>query len=306
MIATCLRAGWRAAFERPRLIVTVWFWNAVLAAAAGFGAWRWLSAAFNYSPEADKALERFPLALLLELLQYDRFSPLTLLNGAALGLLVAALLSNPLITGGVLEVLVSRDDRPLLHRFFRGGGHFYGRFLRLLMISGVALLVLVIAAGLALRPIVTALGESSWERTWLAAALLRLAILGGLAGLVMAVLDVARARVATAGTEIRGMLRAWIGAARSVLAHFVAAAGIYLTLGIVWVVLAVAGLWIVSIVPVTGWASILLLIVVQQAFMIARAALRVVRAAASVAWVSLAVEREARVPVSSVPNPAAL
>lgn len=286
MIGTCLRSGWRASLGRPRLLLTLWFWNALMGLVVAMGMSRWLTAAFGWSPVADQTLERFRMGLLVELTQYDRFSPFTFAAGVVWALVLIAALSNALISAGVLEVLTSGDNRPLLHRFFRGAGHFFGRFLRLLIITGVALLLIWIIVGALTRPIVSALGESSWERTWIAAGLLRFAVLGALVALLMAVLDIARAQVATAPVEQRGMLRAWWKGARALFRHLGTVAAIYLVLGLCWVVLALVGLAIVFAVTPTSWAAIAMLILVQQAFMFVRAGIRVARAGAVVELVA--------------------
>lgn len=291
MTATCLGSGFRAAFAQRRLIATVWIWNLLLAIVVAAGTSRWLGSAFDFSPEADRTLQRFQFGLFLELQQYDRFSPFTFLNGTVLGLILLSAVSNPLLSAGVLEVLVSRDDRPVLHRFFRGAGHFFGRFLRLLAISGAALMVLAIVITAIGSAISRGFGSAGWERVWLTAGLVRLVLLVAMAALVMAVLDVARARVIVAPTEIRGMVRAWTGAARSVFGHFGALSGIYVALGAVWLALAAIGLGIVSVTPATNWVGIWLLIGVQQIFMVARATLRIARAGATLEYVGLTTER---------------
>jgi hypothetical protein len=280
MTGTCLRSGWRAALGRPRLVATLWFWNLLMGLIVGLGMSRWLGAAFNGSPVADQALERFRFGLLAELTQYDRFSPFTFLGGTLSALALIAMLSNALLAAGVLEVLVSDDPRPLLHRFFRGAGHFFGRFLRLLIVTGIALIILWIIMGAITSPIVRAIGESSWERTWIAVALGRFALLGILVALLMAVLDVARAQVASSPVEQRGMLRAWVRSVPIVFHNLGTIGGIYLVLGVCWVALALVGLAVVFAVTPNNWAAIWLLILVQQVFMFARAGIRVARAGA--------------------------
>ncbi len=308
MMTTCLRSGSRALSGNGKLVATLWAWSTLGALAAGAATWRWLGAAFNDSPWADRLLDRFFLGLAAELVQYDRFSPMLALNGAVLGLAAVGLISNPLVAAGVLEVIVSRDDRPLLHRFFRGAGHFFGRFLRLLVISAVAAVVLVVAAAAITRPIATPLSESSWERASIAFGFGRFVVYGALVAFVMAVLDVARARVATAATETRGMLRAWLGAARVVLRHIGAVAGIYLALGVLLVAVLAVYAALADAIPTRAWAGIVAAIVLQQLFVMARAAIRIARAGATVSLVTLTgvrAEGPATVePVPSAPSPA--
>lgn len=131
---------------------------------------------------------------------------------------------------------------------------------------------------------------------------------GALVAFVMAVLDVARARVATAATETRGMLRAWLGAARVVLRHIGAVAGIYLALGVLLVAVLAVYAALADAIPTRAWAGIVAAIVLQQLFVMARAAIRIARAGATVSLVTLTgvrAEGPATVePVPSAPSPA--
>lgn len=293
MIANCLRSGWRAALAQPRLVATLWFLNALLGLVMGWGMSRWLAAAFDWSPEADRALQRFQFGLLVELTQYDRFSPTTFAGGVVLALVVIAAIANALVSAGILEVLTSADPRPLLHRFLRGAGHFFGRFVRLLVITALALVLAWVLVAALTRPIVNALGESSWERAWIAAGLFRFALLGAVVALIMAVLDVARVQVVTAPAEQRGMLRAWFRGARMTFRNVGTLAGIYVVLGACWIAIAGLGLAIVFAVTPTRWAAIWLLVLVQQAFVAARGGIRIARAGAVLEWVRSAGEETA-------------
>lgn len=303
MLTTCLRSGWRAAFSHGSLALTLWAWNGLLALAAAFATWRWLDAAFAYAPEADKLLERFRLGIVIELLQYDRFSPLSAINGAAIGLLILAAISNPLVSAGLMEVLVTSDERPMLHRFFRGAGHFFWRFARLLVISGIAGLILFLVAAAATRPITTALGESSWERAWLAASLARLSLLALIFVFLAAVNDLARAEVTLSNVEMRGMFRAWLRALRLAVGNFGLVTGIALAYFAVLGVMLIAYAALAGALPAQSAAGILILIVLQQAFMIGRAALRVARGGAAVALcrARLPVAAPVAQPVTNIP-----
>lgn len=305
MTTPALRWGSRAALGRPRLIAALWLWNALLGLVIGWGVSRWLGAAFDYSPEADRALRHFSFGLLAELVQYDRFSPPTFAGGAATGLIAIAAISNALVAAGILEVLTTEDTRPLLHRFLRGGGHFFGRFLRLLIVTGLALVLGWTIVGAITSPIVRAIGESSWERTWLLASILRLAVLGLVVALAMAILDVARTQVVISATEQRGMLRAWLRGARATFAHGWPLAGVYVVLGIAWLACAAIGLAIVFAVTPTNWAAIGLLILVQQGFVFARGGLRVARAGAVLQVVRTAMNTGAKAAVAAAAGPKA-
>ncbi|HEU4786029.1 MAG TPA: hypothetical protein VFS57_01425 [Gemmatimonadaceae bacterium] len=303
MIGRSIRAGWAAAVREKKVVALVWFCNLALSLAAGWAVWRWFGAAFNTAPEGDKLLDGFNLPIIIELFQYDRFSPYAAMTGAITGLSIAALLLGPAIAGGIYEVFAFRDGRPVLHRFGRGAGHFYGRFLRL---TAIALVVGVVVAGIVsaiLGAVATRIDEAGFERTWVAAryASMAITLLAFLFAIV--VLDFARVRVVL--EDGRGMLRTYVRALRFVLANagalFVVYAGIVVTFGIAGGVVA----WIADAMPGRPWAGIVTIVLLQQVAMIVRAGFRVARAGASLEFVA-AVPHRAPVVVVETPQPAAV
>ena len=99
---------------------------------------------------------------------------------------------------------------------------------------------------------------------------------------IVASASVARADVVTAPVELRGMLRAWVHAARRVLGDLgtVAALGLAYVAGFLAMLAAYA--IVSSLIPGRGWLGIVVLVSLQQAFMVGRAGLRVARTGAAV------------------------
>jgi hypothetical protein len=269
---TSLAAGFSQARRRPKLVATVWAWTLLLAAAATAPFARWLGATLPRAPEADLLARRFSFGLLAELLQ-GAGPAMELVAAAVGGAALLAFLGNPLIAGGVLEVLGSEDDRPFLHRFFRGAGHFYGRFLRLLLLAVLAAAIVAGALAVGLRRALRPLRESAWEPGSFVAGLLSMIVVMAVAAFFWLVLDYARIRVSR--DDSRRMLRAFIHALRLVAGHPLKTFGLLIAVGIVLLAAALAYLAFRNAVPSHTWGLIVLMAVAQQAFMLVRAGLRV-------------------------------
>ncbi len=291
MIGRSIRAGWSAAVRERKLVAVVWFCNLALSLAAGWAVWRWFGAAFNTAPEADKLLDGFNLPVIIELFQYDRFSPFAAMSGAVTGLGIAALLLGPAMAGGIYEVLASHDGRPALHRFGRGAGHFYGRFLRLTAIALVAGVVLAGIVSAIFGAIVMRIDDAGFERAWVVARFGSLAITLLVFLIAIVALDFARVRVVV--DDGRAMLRTYARAFRFVLANagalFVIYAAIVVTFGVVSAIVTA----ISDVMPGRPWAGIIVVVLLEQVAMIVRAGFRVARAGASLEFTSAALQRDA-------------
>jgi hypothetical protein len=276
-IASSLRAGLTGAWRRPKLVATVWAWNLVLALAAAVPLFRWLRGALSRSPEAELLTERFSFALFFEL-QQQAEPALGMVWGAALGGLLLGFLANPLLAGGILEVLGSRDDRPLLHRFFRGAGRFYGRFLGLLLWSAAGAAVVGGLVAAALGAALGRLRESAWEPGDMVARLLVMVAVAGVLAFFWMGLDYARIEVSRG--DGRGVWRAFLSGLRFVLRHRGRAFGLLAACWGLLGLLAAAYLAFRQAVPSHTAGLIALMFAAQQAFMLARTGLRVAALAA--------------------------
>jgi hypothetical protein len=284
MIAKVTREGLAAARRTPRLTVTLWLLNLALALAAGVPGWLALRSAIGLLPEADPLRNGFDLGILMDLVELRP----GLIGGLAFSALGAAgfgLLMGAAATGGALEVLTSRDERPFAHRFGRGAGRFFGRFVRAGLLVG---LVAALVAGLVAGPLLALSGrlrrESGLElvtnATWMAALLL-----GGLVVLLaLLALDAARVRIVREDARrVLPLLRSgfavvlghpvkWLGAWGANAALGAVALGLYLAFR--------------NAVPAGTGPLVLLMFVAQQAFVLVRSGLRVALLGSEIALVA--------------------
>jgi hypothetical protein len=273
MIATVTREGFAAARRNPRLAATLWLLNLALALAAGVPGWLALSSVIGPLPEADGLRERFSMGLLVDLVEM-RPGLIGGLALAAAGVAFLGLLVGAAATGGALEVLTSRDDRPFAHRFGRGAGRFFVRFLR----AGLATLVVAaLGAALTAGPLFALSGRLRRESgSELAAngAFFAGLLVGGLAVLLcLLALDAARVRVVREDARrVLPLLRSGFGV---VLGHPVKWLGTWGANAAVLLLALVVYLAFRNAVPASTAALVAALFLVQQAFVLVRAWLRV-------------------------------
>jgi hypothetical protein len=276
-IISSLRTGLAACGRRPKLVAALWAWSLLVALAASLPLFRWLSETVSRSAEAEVLARRFSFGLFFELQQVAE-PALAMVWGAALGALVLGLLANPLLAGGILEVLGSRDDRPFLHRFCRGAGHFYGRFLRLLLFSTVAAGILASLTAAALGAALKPLRESAWEPGAQAAVLIVVAAVVAVLALFWLALDYARIQVSR--DDSHRMWRAFLSGLRFTLRYRGRTFGLLAATWALLGILAAAYLAFRSMVPSHTAGLIALMFAAQQAFVLARTGLRVATLAA--------------------------
>lgn len=271
MVITCSRDGLLAAWRRPGLVVVLWVWNLLFAAVIAIPAWRWWYDSTAWKPEADVLLRRFSLGVMAELLRNDS-SP-GLLITVFLALAVVAFIGQALVAGGTIEVLTSDDARSLPHRFFRGAGHFFWRFLRVAVVGALTLLISATAVLAAFGPLGRALGEVDWEPAWYLGQVTSLLIIALLALVVVLAVDYARIQMATEDSR-----RAVVTLFRSlwfVIGHLRATVGLWFVMAAATAALLASYLFLRTVVPSDTAGLILLIVVLQQAAMLVRAGLRV-------------------------------
>ncbi|MBI1761493.1 MAG: hypothetical protein HYR56_08670, partial [Acidobacteria bacterium] len=203
--------------------------------------------------------------------QFNGFSPASVGLQMGLLLLVAGALyltANLFFTGGILAVFAGPVERFSLRQFCAGGGAYWWRFARLLLIALVFYGLLLVAYFLASQPLnkaaarATAAGPIEIKR-WL----LLLALALG-CGLINMVFDYARIR--TVQHEARRMWRVTFAAWRFCLAYVWRTTCLYLLLAAFGLVLFGAFVWLRNAVPQASWLGVILAFGLGQLAIVAR------------------------------------
>ena len=269
-----ISAGLRAAVRHPKLTCLIWAWYGLLALVPALPAWSWWNGVLGDSPEAASVLRRFDLGVLLDVVAGKGINGLGLLTGAAAAAGIVALVSSAFAFGGILEVFSSDDDpRPFMHRFFRGGGHFFWRFFRLALIAGACTLVAVVVLAGPVARALARFADTEWEPAGYLYGLGVALTVALVAGLFLLALDYARIRVAR--DDARGMLRAYVGGLRFVLRNVLTTYGVAISFIALLVALMLCYVAYETNAPAAGsWGAIALLFLIQQVVVFGRVFLR--------------------------------
>lgn len=299
MIGHCISQGLRSARRAPGLVALLWCWTLTLAALAAYPAWLWLGRAFNLAPESDRMLTGFNLGVFSELAQYDRSPIQGIVMASLVGVVLLAILANPFLSGGLIEALLAHDEATILQRFFRGAGHYFWRYLRLLIYG----LITAVLAMLILSPVFTvtsrSLQDSPWEPAPVVGSAVQMIVLLVVGALLLLTLDFARIR--TAVDESRRTLRIWISSFGFVLRRIPAAFGIFVVPVAIFALVAALYAVFCTYTPSHTWLLILVTILVQQIVMYIRTGLRVALVASELEYFRAACPPPAMVPVEAVP-----
>lgn len=271
----------RSAARTPRLVLLLWGAHLAIAAVAFYPLLRHLNGALAKAPAGDEFLRRFSLPLFGDLMRTGRawFEGV----GQLVTLVVVlTLLWNVLAAGGALESLLSGDPSRMAHRFGRGAGRFFGRFLRMGLAAALAALLV---AGILAGPIfgIRASLDDTAEgaKFWLGLAGLLVALLAIL--LVQLALDLARIRVAR--DDVRKGVRVFRATLRAVLRRPWQVLGVWIPLALAFAAISALYLAFRELLPPSGGAVILGIVLAQQLVMFARAGMRVALWSAEIALV---------------------
>jgi hypothetical protein len=273
MIARCLARGVGASSKRPALTTLLWLINLGMGLLASIPAWTLWRDSFSFAPVADALLNGFNFAVYGDIGHYNRTPIFALLTAPVAAMAAVSGILGALVFGGILEILRSNGPRPFMHRFFRGAGHFYWRFLRLSIYTAVSAVIVTFLLSTVLAPILKPLDESAWEPGWVAAFAIRFVAIGAVLLFFFLTLDYARIRIAAGDT--RRAFRTWVVSLGFVLRHLPGTFGIAILFALLFGILLAAYLGYSAAAPSGTWSWILLLFVVQQVVMWLRTGLRV-------------------------------
>jgi hypothetical protein len=270
-----IKDGLKAAGRHPKLVLLIWAWYGLLALIPTLPAWAWWNAALGSSPEAATVLKRFGIGVFLDLTRSTSVSGMGLLMSVTVAVAIVALVSSAFVFGGILEVLGSDDDRrSFMHRFYRGGGHFFWRFFRLALVAGVCLVIVVGVVSVGIGAATKPLADSEWEPAGYLAGFARMIIAVLVGALFLLALDYARIRVARDGGL--SMFKTYFRALGFVLRHLLTAYGIAIPIVAMLAALMVCYLAYETNAPAAStWGAIATLFLIQQAVVLGRVFLRV-------------------------------
>lgn len=265
--------GLRDAAGRGRLALLLYAAHALLALPAAYAFQAALRSAFGLSLAQERLLAGFEFTLWIDFLR-DHGGVLRTLAQTAAGMGVLALLVGPFLAGGVLAMAGPHAAPFSAAAFFRSCGEFYGRFLRLALVIG-GLLLLVFAASILLLGMLFGMlsTEAVSEVSFVTAGAAGVTLAAAALGLVLLAGDYAR--IAMFRQNSRGTLRAVRTGVVFMLRNFLPVATLQILTLALLAILTGLYLGLDQLLGAESAGGILLLVLLQQGFLYARALLRV-------------------------------
>jgi hypothetical protein len=260
--------GIRRTIGSPRLLLTLYLFNLLLAFPAAYAFKVMLGAEFGTSLSPEQLLSGFDFTVFSDFLNHHGNALRAVLWQVA-PLVLLGLLIGPFLTGGTLAALRDHGSGFSIRAFFREGGVLYSRMFRLSLIVSLLIAVLITAGSIMIGEVVSAVDDGAMsEVPPILSALGGVGILSLLIALVILASEYARISV-VAGNS-RRMIRATIGGFGFVMKNFPAV----LTLQVLFALLlalAIGAYWIIEgILPMDSAPTIVFVFILQQVFVLWR------------------------------------
>ena len=266
------RWGWLAASRSKTALVLMWFTYALIAKSVAAPAMLWLIDPLSHSRMANTLLAHFDVNWIGELFEPGGRAVGALAGAAAIAAGLTWLVAI-LFAGGVLTMLNERWKRFSFSLFLAAAGRHFWRILRL-SLFGLICYALVFWLGRLPTFVVKKLFGDGMEAWPLAVAGIVSSILTALLfGWVATVLDYAKVRLVS--DDARGAFKALLRSFRFVFRHLGLTMGVWLMNAILLALVGAGYLALSNAVNASTTATILLLVVIQQVFILFRTAQRI-------------------------------
>jgi len=265
-------SGLERARGRKRMLALYWVFHTLCALGAALPLMAPAVRQLGRSRLGDELMRQFDLAWLAEVYSVagEAAAPAAVFAAVAAGVIL--LLGGVFLAGGAVPMLAREEAAYTPEEFWRGAGRNFWPFLRLALYSLNAYAAAFLLSGLVRRGAEAVWGEGLEARPLVWAGHARLAILAVLSGLISTAMDFAKVRLALSGS--RQSLRACLGSLRLVWRH----PGVMFWLWACFAAAGAAAAWayveLAARLEGGGAVGFVLLVLAQQAYVLARIGLR--------------------------------
>ena len=268
-ILQAFSSGFRRAMSEWKIIFLLYAANLLVAIPLAMALRATLASGFGQSMDSSSLMQGLNFSVLYDFLNQHRDGLGTILQEITWTML-AFMLINTLLAGGILTVVRDRRDKFSASAFFGGCGTYFMRFLRLFFIFGLLLLViLMVLNGLysTILKAITDTADSELTEFW--ARLVYLILLMIPAMIIIMIADYAKIMVVT--HDEHSMLKTAWRSTKLVFRYFFRTFGLELLMFLVPVVLMVVYGWLDLTIGMTSGFTILVMFIVQQLFIVSKA-----------------------------------
>jgi hypothetical protein len=261
--------GFRGSARKGRMLVYLWLVNILFSLIMVTPFYFLLQKDFSRSLAGEKLVQGLDLLSLGDIIfKYQGVS--SLFVGWMLVPSLLFLFLQIFLNGGIIGRIAAGEEKINICNFFGDCGKYFWRFLRVFLISIIGYLVVFGLLGRILSAIYKAwIKNAATEWTVIIASLLRLLVLLLLFSLVKMFFDYAKIRLVA--EQSKKAVRATVLNFSFLRGRFFKAWGLFLIVGLVFIVLSAIYLAIARVLPPTRLIPMVIVFLWQQAYVFARA-----------------------------------
>lgn len=265
-------SGLGRAWRRKRMLALYWFLHTLCALGAALPLMAVVAPQLGRSRLGDELMRQFDLAWLAEIYTAagEAAAPPVLFAALAAGCILLA--ASVYLAGGAVLMLAREEAAYSPEEFWRNAGRNFWPFLRLALYSLIPYAGAFLVAGLVRRGAEALWGEGLEARPLVWAGDARLVLIAVLFGLISTAMDFAKVRLALSGS--RQSLRACLGSLRLVGRNPGVVFWLWACFAATGAALAYAYVELAVRLETRGAAFFVLLVLLQQAYVLARTGLR--------------------------------
>jgi hypothetical protein len=268
-ILRAFSSGFGRAKSEWKMILLLYAANLLVAIPLAMAFRSSLESAFGQSMDSSALMQGLDLSMVSD--YFNRHGDgIAAIMQQFVWVLLAYMLINTLLAGGILTVLRDKKDKFSASAFFGGCGVYFLRFLRLFLIFGVLFaVVLSILAGVLGGVAKSISDNASSELTYFWARVAYLKILFLASMLIIMVADYAKIIVVV--EDEHSMLKTAWRSTKLVFRYFFRTFGLEILMILVPIILFVLYLWLDLSIGMTSGVTILVMFILQQLYIISRA-----------------------------------
>ncbi len=181
---------------------------------------------------------------------------------------------NTFLSGGIVGRLYKKSEKLTFSGFFADCGKYWGRYLRLALVT-VPLTVILAGGAVMIWELITTLSKETAESefTLIMIRLGRVFIIGGIFFFISTVADYAR--IGMAGNDSTKAVRWFFQSFRFVMSNLIAVTGLFILNAVGYVLITICYLELSTVMPESSMFWVFLMFILQQVFIFMKTGVRV-------------------------------
>ena len=268
-ILKAFSSGIRRATSEPRMVVALYVINLLIALPLAMAFRAVLEAGFGASMAPAELMRGLDFTVFVDFMNVHAEEVSAVLRQVSWAIALFMLI-NSFLAGGILTVLRNEQGKYSTSEFFSGCGKYFGRFLRLFVVIAIVLVVLVVIMTFILAILSKVfIDDSTSEVTVIVLIIAQIKLFFFPVMLLLMIADYSKISIVV--KDERKVLKAAWQSTKFVFSHFFRTFGLELLMLLVVIVLFTIYALLDLAIGMTTGLTIIVMLIIQQLFMISRA-----------------------------------